>query len=115
VASLEANVEFGVLTGDCLGNLEVVLKEVYGPLLDLELWGHGEGEALTPAAAAAAEHAAPLKVSDSLRTELRSNLQRFESQISHAHSQVGGGAWLCMYISVWVWSWGTHVLMYCFK
>lgn len=100
VSALEKHVDYGVLTGDCLDNLETVLKEVYGPLLEFEL-GAASALAAAPAAGAAATKSSSpdddegidldqvtLKVSDSMRNELRSNLQRFQSHISQAHSQV---------------------------
>jgi hypothetical protein len=74
-AALERSTEYGVLTGDCLGNLELILKEVYAPLLDFELSAPDAAEG-------------DLHVTDSVRSELKNSMQRFESHISHAHSQV---------------------------
>jgi len=76
VTTLEKATEYGILSGDCLGSLELVLREVYAPLLDVELAEGVNNEAV--------------RVTNGVRNELRSNMQRFESQISHAHNQVKG-------------------------
>lgn len=90
--------EYGCLAGDCLTNLSAVMKEVFTPLLDNQL-----GLRLTAVAVVGgdmvssevttAPQDAP-KVGDALRNEFRANLQKFESQVSHATQQVKGDIYL---------------------
>eukprot|EP00953_Heterococcus_sp_UTEX-ZZ885_P014983 8453-Heterococcus_DN1.PRE.5 len=91
-------VEFGFLTGDFLNNLSTILKEVYAPLLDQQMGGSSSVAAMASHDAssnstsngAATTTREVVKSGDSSRNEFRSNLQKFESQVSHAMQQVKG-------------------------
>lgn len=92
--SMTLALEYGCLAGDCLTSLSAVLKEVFTPLLD-----HQFGLGVLAASAIAGDRVASdpstlpqdaPKVGDTLRNEFRSNLQKFESQVTHATQQVKG-------------------------
>lgn len=94
--SITAAMEYGCLAGDCLTNLSAAIKEVFAPLLDHQLGlgvlaaaVAGVGDKASPDAAAAVSQDTP-KVGDNLRNEFRTNLHKFESQVTHATQQVKG-------------------------
>lgn len=87
-------IEHGCFPGDCLTNLSAAIKEVFLPLLDYQL-GLGvlgasvsAGDKVSGNMSAIAQDA--LKVGDSLRSEFRANMHKFESQVSHTMHQVKG-------------------------
>lgn len=92
--SMTLTLEYGCLAGDCLTSLSAVLKEVFTPLLDHQL-GLGVLAASVVAGDRVASDPSAVpqdapKVGDTLRNEFRSNLQKFESQVTHATQQVRG-------------------------
>lgn len=95
-SSMTIAMEYGCLAGDCLTNLSAAIKEVFAPLLDHQLGlgvlaaaVAGVGDKASPDAAAAMSQDTP-KVGDNLRNEFRTNLHKFESQVTHATQQVKG-------------------------
>lgn len=93
-SSMTIAMEYGCLAGDCLTNLSAAIKEVFTPLLDHQLGlgvlaVAGVGDKASPDAAAAMPQDTP-KVGDNLRNEFRTNLHKFESQVTHATQQVKG-------------------------
>lgn len=93
--SMITAMEYGCLAGDCLTNLSAVIKEVFAPLLDHQLGlgvsatnAGGGGDKMSSEAVAIPQDA--VKVGDNLRNEFRANLNKFESQVTHATQQVKG-------------------------
>lgn len=68
--AISSELEFGCIAGDGLNNMALVLKEVFVPLVE-----HAPTSSSTSAATS---------------SEFKGNLQKFESQISHAIMQVKG-------------------------
>ena len=117
---LDSMVEFGTISDDVLDDLEMIMEEVYGALLDVKessapvpgstssLAGIEDDaiESTVPLAAAhIVEAASPIKASSSstsgkmmndIKNELKLNLAKFEAQVSYAHVQVQGDVHLAM-------------------
>lgn len=88
------DLECGYLVGDCLNNLSAAIREVFCSLLDQQLGlgvpntGFVAGSGTVSNMSTLPEE--PPRVGDGLRNDFRTNLHRFESQVSHATRQVKG-------------------------